>query len=424
MQTYLDLDLSRRGQIATDLREAVSSERGEEIETTPHTGHMPGDLTPRMRSWYDRHIAGPRQLALSAIYRQLRDTDVGDSESDAVLYDLEAARIERKYLSELDKLEGRRKDKDLRAVQESERELARADRLFREKEASLNRPPKMVNPLIYWGGIFVIGLAEMAINWESFNKVGGFTPAIATGVTVVVAIALAMSSHFIGTAFRHISHDMDDSQSDYDRWAKVKMFSFGFLALSFVLAVVAYSRINFLSAEMVKAAALGGAKALNPVMMIGGSMISNMIVWIVGVLFAYILHDADPAYPEAKIALDKARAKLTDIQERMDKAEQGDRRKIEANFKNELRAAENASNFCADRSNVAKADAMLKRLKAKDREFISLLDDARNTITSADWARRARFIRKRHLENALRSSAVLSVNSYAGVVFQPKYLEK
>lgn len=427
---YFNLDLSPKGEIARELSESVDEEiarfggDAQPVDLSSHTEPYPGDLTPSMRSWYESFISGPRRRAVADVFRRLRDGGPAEQESKAVLYDFEACAAQQKYLGKLDELQGRRSTQQIAKLNHAREEEIEAERRFRKKEATHDRPPKMVNPVVYWGAISMIGVAEMAINWESFNAVSGFTPAIATGVTVVIAVALALSSHFIGTAFRHVRHDMDDSQSDYDRWAKVKMFSFGFLALALVLASVAYARENFLAAELQRAMTLGGSNAPNALRIIGGSMLSNVIVWIVGVLLAYMLHDPDPTYPAAKEALEKARAKHQKILDKIEKSEDRQRRAIEAALRNDLKDGKNTSENCSYRHNVKEAADLLERLKEKDREVIALLDRAKTRVASSVDPRRARFKRKRNIDNSALISEEITASAYAGLSLNPVYREE
>lgn len=428
--SYSNLDLSPDSKIARALSDNVDEEitrfsrDANPIDLSSHTEPYPGDLTPSMRAWYDAFISGPRRRAIAEVFRRLRDGGSPEQESRPILYDFEACAAQQKYLRKLDELQGRRSSQQLSKLNNARDEEKEAERRYKNKEATHDRAPKMVNPFIYWGAISMIGVAEIAINWEAFNAVSGFTPAIATGVTLVIAIALALSSHFIGTAFRHVGHDMDDSQSDYDRWAKVKMFSFGFLALALVLATVAYARENFLAAELQRAATLGGSSGPNGLRIIGGSLLSNVIVWIVGVLLAYMLHDSDPTYPAAKEALDKARAKQRRILDKIEKSEDRERRAIEAALRKDLNDAKNASENCSYRPNVKEAAELLEHIKEKDREVIALLDRAKTVVASAVDPRSGRFKRKRNIDNSALKSEEITAAAYAGLSLKPIYREE
>ena len=53
-------------------------------------------------------------------------------------------------------------------------------------------------PLWYWTVLSFFMLPEFLINWDSFLKIPGFTPAYATGLMLVVAIAFGFSAHSVG----------------------------------------------------------------------------------------------------------------------------------------------------------------------------------------------------------------------------------
>ena len=81
---------------------------------------------------------------------------------------------------------------------EAKLEYFKAKEDYDELRSRHGREAKL-RPIWYIPALGLIGVFEALINFDSFNAIKMFTPAIALGVTFIVALALATASHLHGT---------------------------------------------------------------------------------------------------------------------------------------------------------------------------------------------------------------------------------
>jgi hypothetical protein len=86
------------------------------------------------------------------------------------------------------------------------------------------------------------------------------------------------------------------------------MFSIGTTGLTLALAAVAYARNVYFAQNALSAAAFGDGGGGQKFWIVGGSLLGNMIVYLVGLVLAYLMHDAVAKYAELKKTLAKESA--------------------------------------------------------------------------------------------------------------------
>lgn len=382
LEAYCALDFSAQGPTAQSLMEQVDNEAAEpEISLSDCVGPVPANLTHNMRSWYESAVLGMRNSALDGIVAHLNSIDQS-RHGNPVFYerDLDAARednvlAKRKSLADIRTKNGSKYD-DLAQLRADE---VKARTRFETLRARHNREPKTTNPLIYFPLLLAIGLAEAAINFDAFNSIDFFTPAIATGTTIVIAIALAVSSHYTGTTLKQFKALFGKATDDYERFAAWKMLGIAATTLTTALGAVAFSRFYYLETTSIVNAGFG-TQGPSLYQVVGGSMISNVLVWLVGVAFAYIFHDADPAFPVAKDALDKAHSAREKVEKQFEKALHSEFEKHDAVLEKRIKDINGSARSLSSVPEVAAAADMMQLLKAQDARVLAVLSQYRQLL--------------------------------------------
>jgi hypothetical protein len=172
----------------------------------------------------------------------------------------------------------------------------------RYNEASIragHRKPNMMayNPL-YWGVLFMVGISEWLINYETFFQFF-HVPAMAAGTTIILGLLLAFSAHGHGTILRQWTIRFGQDVHKGDRWGDYRLLILSTLAVTIVVGAAGGSRyawaMNALAALPTDSIIPGvSMPQVNPLRDVLLSLLGNVGAWIVGVFVAYLFHDRDP----------------------------------------------------------------------------------------------------------------------------------
>lgn len=381
VNAYEALDLSLNGSVAEDLQAMLTAEGAlSEVPISSGAKSRHANLTGAMRSWYDSRVAPVRHAAMDSIERVLESGDRA-AHGDPIFFDREMHKLRIETAAEYSAaVETDRNDHlaEYERLDNVRQEELEASRKYRTLRARHDREPSEWNTRIYLFLLAFIGLAELAINWESFNAIEYFTPAIATGTALVIGLALATSSHFAGMTMRQFKARFDKTVDDLDAYSGMKMFGLSVSTLSIALGAVYYSRVFYFE-QLIKDS-WGIGEPVSQLKVIGGSMISNLLVWVVGVLIAYLAHDPDPVYPSAKKHLLQVQAKREGLQKRQAKRLTAAREKIDLKNSKKVDEFRNRQKQMSGLPHQDQANALISRIKAKDDQVISVLSQYRQRL--------------------------------------------
>ncbi|WP_156381448.1 hypothetical protein [Aurantimonas sp. Leaf443] len=260
VEAYCGRDFDPEGPLAADLMAALESEaRSVHIRLSEPLGPVPADITPAMSGWYARHVAAPRSEALDAVSAILGAHDE-TSRARGVFLERELSQEEEARIRL--KREAVEASRNAHPSDHERYEAARADfettrYAYDDLRARHGREARLT-PWWYLPLLLFVGVFDAMINFESFSAISYFTPAIALGVTMVVAFAFALSSHCHGTVLRQYESRFGVHRRDADRAAAWQIFSLGTLALLIALALVWYARSSFLADVMATSVMMGG----------------------------------------------------------------------------------------------------------------------------------------------------------------------
>ena len=418
---YASIDLGSDSVACRELDEAVAREAASShIRLTDHVGDVPPNLTPELLAWFEIHVRSARKAALDEVASRFDAMSEGKRAGGVFL--------ER----QLDKIEDERIAKTRAAIRTHENnnaaryeELAQAEReedtariRFENLELRHNRAPKMP-PAWYVPALVLLLPAEGAINFESFRALKWMTPAIALGTVTVLGILLALSAHVYGTTLRRARIMFDASQEDLDRLVGWRMLGFATLGLAIVLGAVWYARSAYL-ADTIRVGTVLGGEVPSALFTIGGSLLGNLGVWVVGVLIAILVHDPDPQFPASLQDWKAKSRRLTSLRELLEKPLQQQRAKIDATAQREREQAENHDRALSHAQDYQAVRNLFARVAEQDARVLARLTSYRGKLVSALQDKDARF-EKQKLEG-VEATELLSGSEYLALTLRLKYL--
>lgn len=415
---YEAIDLGEGSPIIRDLMERAPKEaRNTQIILSDDRDRASANLTPEMQNWYRKHIASDRGYAMDSVDALLSGGDRTNGKLSFTRREQDSEKhkaLMRKY-EELSSHRDRQQTRfdELERVAKDE-EKARLD--FDDLCNSHGRQPREWPKWLYLPLLMLVGLAELAINWEAFLAIDNFTPAIATGTSLVIGLALAFSSHLTGMTMRQFKAHFGAAVDNIDRFSGMKMFGLAGTTLTISLGAVAYARFAFFQQSALD---FGGGAQASLSKMVGGSMLSNILVWVVGVLIAYLAHDPDPEFPKKQQHLAKLEAQRQSLQESLERPLRRPFEQIDAQLKKELAAIGNRHNAQTNVSTRQEAVSLENRIRRKDHGVVAALAEYRSELLR-HMAADAAFLRDEPLQPGRRR--ILSPSEYHKEGLELKYV--
>lgn len=417
---YAALDLTHDGALARELFSHVEQEaRLGRVVVTGEEGGYPANLTMAMKAFY-AGISDARQTAIEQV-AEILDRSDDETETHGVFLERSISRIRERQIAAKREAEQQHREKNAalyEQLDEARKSYAQSRRRYLERVTRHGREAKLT-PRWYWLFLMGIGIAEMLVNFESFNAVPLFTPAIATGSTLLVAVGLAGSSHLHGTFLRQFHSRFGPQARDGDRAAAWRMFGLGTLCLSAVLLAVAYARNSYFGELLLENQMLGNA-APSWLAVVGGSMIMNLVVWIVGIIGAFGAHDEDHLFPDALIERDRAEARVRNLQAKVGKPLERLFERIDAEAEKLLQEARNKDASFAHTAAYATGRALFAAVRSQDARMTGLLEAYRGKLVLAASNSGTIFERKSDLSAQIAEQ--MTPQDYGAQRIELKYL--
>ncbi|HFE37870.1 MAG TPA: hypothetical protein ENK06_05550 [Gammaproteobacteria bacterium] len=430
VDAYTKMDFSRKSDNAQALMEddiLTSEADAGDIKLSDIESNVPVGLTPHMVAWYMENVQPYRRNAINEIDGVLKNI----SEDDQV----GAALLERS-LDEIEKHETleKRKTRQLHweqnagdfsklKVLKSERDSAKQtyDRKFRERGS---KQPKVIK-WWYYLLLFIVGITEILVNYDSFTSVKLLTPATALGTAIGVAILVALSSHFVGMFFAQHRAYFKDASHENDKGHALRMFALGDAFLVTALGVVGYSRYYFFMDIIKQWEVLGGDNAPSMLPIIGGSLGTNMVVWSIGVGLAFMLHDPDPKYPGLKKQKDECEKKYRDLERGLSKGLDADLKRISAKADEDRGHAKSLDESMQSHQQYKAARKLFDKLSKNDAGVTSLLHAYKNSFSKLSRKTNTKIFHQKDdvslLDNG-KQTQDLSPAEYEGLALKMRYL--
>jgi len=428
LKAYLDINCALAGSIAKDLMDRVDDEAAkDEIALTNIEGDTPANLTNEMENWYRSYISPDRGAALHAICQAYRD-QAEPGKADGFILPLRLGTLDERHLS--DKLKfykdhAERFHSQSQEIVETHKKLLDATHDYETKKAMHGRDAVITNRVLYLGLlIFVIFGSEAAINLESFEALPWATPAIAWGATILIGLAIGLAAHYHGTVYKQYAYYFGPAEDDTRRGPAWRMFAGGSAALSAALAFVYYARSAYLSAYLGSVGDFGqGNEGRSFVWVVGGSLLGNFLVYLIGVLWAYLMHDPDPEFPELKLDVQELEHKLALLKRGIEQARIRSLEQMSAAHKRDTEAARRMSSVLSAQPRYRRAQEQFASLQRQDEAVIGVLLAYRIKLAqrAASLGKRTRYVA--YTDDPFVRQQNLTASEYQRVSLKLKYLE-
>lgn len=400
IETYCSIDFSRSGEVCRELDSSIPIELNHTLITlSDHLGARPANLTPEMANWFDSHVRQARTSALDEVERQLANLD-SRSHGSGVFLEREiwkARQEELKDKRDAERAEREARQKDYQDLDAQREEVAKLSARYEQKRNRYNREPQVPNRLLYFIALIILGLTDMALNWEHVYDAKIGSPIISTGLAFGVAVGLAVSGHMTGITLRQARSRFSRANDDLDIWAGWQMFGLSGLLLTVSLSVVFWIRIEYFSIARNETLLLGG-ELPSFYGTVVGSMLTNTIVWIAGTAFAFLMRDPDPGFPEAKFELTKAEGQLDKLHRMLNKHLNRRFEQAAAKCKEAISTAQSRDASLSQVSTQTEARRMIERIKAQDAKVLAALGRYRSSLVGGMSAESHAFIQQSLLE--------------------------
>jgi hypothetical protein len=219
------------------------------------------------------------------------------------------------------------------------------------------------------------------INLESFEALPWATPAIAWGATLIIGLAIGLAAHLHGTVFRQYAFYFGPQQDDIKRGSACRMVIGGSSALTFSLAFVYYARSAYFASYTLSVSSYGSSGDNRGfAWIVGGSLIGNIIVYLAGVLWAYLMHDDDPNYVELRDNLERMRAESLYLKKQMEAKRARDVEQLLAANKIRVEEVKRAATMIQVQPGLRWPRELFARIEAKDALVLAALTTYRQAL--------------------------------------------
>jgi len=429
IQAYSAIDYALSGSIAKELLDRADGEATQdEIRLTDITGAVPANLTNEMETWYQARVSPSRREALQSIVQYFQEhAEAG--KADGFALQLRLGQLDEDLLCDKIKFyhdHNERFHNQSEEIKRTQNRLLDKQHEYETKRTELGRDARILNWWLYLGVlIIVIFGSEAAINLESFEALPWATPAIAWGATVLIGIAIGLAAHYHGTVYKQFGYYFAESEDDTKRGPAWRMIGGGAAALSVALSFVYYARSAYLTAYLSSVGGFStGGESTSFLWVVGGSLLGNILVYLTGTLWAYLLHDADPEFPELKREVQKLEAKLAALKAGLESARVRTLQQLNATHKKSCDAAKRMNGVLASQPRYRRAQEFLAKITRQDDAVLAVLLAYRSRLAQAATAKGKRTRYVAWTDDPFVRQKNLTPAEYSGTPLKLKYLER
>lgn len=291
-------------------------------------------------------------------------------------------------------------------------ELEKAKSLYEKMNAELGgKPPVKRRLWLYMISILLIGFVEWFINYSTFNY--KYPTGIAFGITVLVALAIAIASHFHGGLIKQRQALFAPHRTPSDK-RQVLLYQIIFTVLLIIaLCVVTNARHDVLSEQMTSPAGvvlpgLPGIEEQSSSVWVELTpfILMNVMVWLVGIAISFLTHDSRPDYQEALANYEKYRKRFNTVDIGLQK-EVG---RIEAEFDLKIKKLKNTHS--SQSKEIDHVSEYKDRLFAKEEGLIKQAVHTINVMLEQHQATLVAALRQSELETVKFGPEQLSMDDY------------
>lgn len=376
---YLNLDLSKDGEIAADLFGRIAGEATHQAEGIVLTGDGdPGswseNLTPEMNSWMTFNIAPVRQKMLGEIEQLARGFRLGDKGGEimGIALPIEQDRLKRKLNWDTCKLYADFKERygsKLNAQAKLQYEYGRMRGEIGRDAINRSSIAKSAPPAI-------TGIVEGIFNYSNLVEVLP-TGLISLSITLAIVLVVAIGVHFLGKGLAERGYWNEVSNQEKQKHLLVTLG--GLLALVIILSIIFTLRYVGLQ-EDVQRAELIGKEAPSILLTIIQLVGFNLAIYIIGVMTTVKQYDPNPEFSDKAQQLKEAEEELVALKK---KHVYDIREKLIEKCRLENKKLEDKAKQMDGMEGYAELLAEMSKLEEKDYRVIGLLTEYRNRLRQA-----------------------------------------
>lgn len=372
LKEYESLDLTRRSDTAKDLFDRVSGEGSQStivLTSIYSADSTPALLTQEMSAWFHSFILPYRSGAIEEVHDEFKRRNLK-------LFEQEVDKIEQKKLAEI--ANERAYLRQNKKVEFLRTRFAELSSQYDTLQLNYGREALVWQPLWYWTVLSCFMLPEFLINWDSFLKIPGFTPAYATGLMLVVAVAFGFSAHSVGRIIKQWKELFGGHVEFTERRKAKRELIVGTSLFLIAITAVGWGRWFFIQGAILEKTILrGGGLEFSDLVQFIGAMLGNILVYLLGLLWSFVKHDSIPGFSEVRYELTKVQTKLIAAfnkyltsrnQQHLQRAQK------------DITQAQRVEDSQKKREGYPQARQQFSRLKNKDSEVRALLMEYRNRL--------------------------------------------
>ena len=300
LRNYQDFEsrLDWEGSVVQELLGAIDREA--QRSELPITGEYNSDaarpphLTHEMRTWYMKYIATIRGTALQELRSLFSAIDLGQGQR-GFLPEYEYDQISRQQFEQM----------------EREREIYFSGETVKTKSRTLDEARtqyeqiKMEHggedanewaPWIYVTILSILAIPELPLNFQSLLSFFSTVPVIAVVLAIAIAVGIATSSHIVGTVIKQWGELFGGHVARRDKMRSTRYLVLGILLFVVAMALVYFPRTSLFQAAIERKKALDEALTATDYMGLIVSVGGNFLIWLIGVVVAYLAHNHIPEF--------------------------------------------------------------------------------------------------------------------------------
>lgn len=340
-------------------------------------GALSANLTPAMSAWLNEQVDRSRRgalLAAEGAAAKIRLT----GKVEGIVEPIEVDRLRRRR--------AQRRAQEARAFHEKHHgrieKLTRVQEEYEAKRAMEGGRDALVpSKLAEYGIPVLITIPEFFMNYASFLKLSG-VPAVGFGLSVAVAIGVAVSSFMTGTfwkAYHHYMHPDDEGQ----RATGLRRIGIAATLLTIAMAAVAYARYHMVL-EQVQAATVLGMTPPNIAVQTAGLLAGNLLVFAIGAAITYLMHDENPDFADKAEAYGKLRGQVDGLKKRELNAKLDG---IDKGYHQDVKKMRQRAALMGVQADYPVIDRMMDQIASKDAEVEAALRNYQRLLADALIAR-------------------------------------
>lgn len=312
LEHYLQLDLGTHSGAADDLYARASRESAHpDISLTGDgdAGAVCGHLTPNMSAWLGDHVLRARQNAVASVEALAGRMKLAGGVQGIVLGIEHDRLLRHRKQRETQEIRGFYEQNHSLLTEASQAEVEYLGLKAYEGGREALTPALWID-LAIPGAIMI---PEFFMNYISFTKLAG-VPAVGFGLSIVVALAVALSSFMAGTFIKAYSFYMH-SDREQARSRGLRQVGIAAVMLLIALGAVAYARYHMVLDQWEAAKVIGLPLPNIPALTLG-LLAGNLLVFSLGAGVTFMIHDENPDYAAKAKKHHQLRAKVDRIKQK------------------------------------------------------------------------------------------------------------